>query len=40
MSYGGDFGTGDEVIKKQHYTGSHEENETIRNQEINIRRLQ
>jgi hypothetical protein len=32
LSYGGDFGTGDVVIKKNHYIASKNENETIRKQ--------
>lgn len=40
LTYGGQFGTGDAVIKMGHYTASKAENATIRDQQAKIRSLQ
>ena len=40
LTYGGEFGTGEVVTKKHHYTNTQVENQVIQEQETTIRRLQ
>ena len=39
LNYGGEFGTGDEVVKKHYYNASSSENMRIREQEREILNL-